>query len=402
MTRNPINTDRQFAALKPEAKRYAVRVRNEPGLYVRVTPQGIKTFAAVARDPAGQQVWATIGGAELTIEQAREQGREAIRRVKAGLPAFEPAPAKPDSFAAVAENYFKRHVEARALRTAPEIRRVLDKHILPLWRDRAFEDIRRSDVATMLDRVEDASGPRQADVCLGIVRAIMNWYAARSDYLPPLARGMSRVDTNGKKRARVLDDDELRAVWAAAEANGQFGAVIRLLLLTAQRREKVAAMKWSDIAIDGTWNVETEDREKGNLGAVVLPEAALQIIREQDRLGENPYIFPGRVGRGKRPTEGHFQGFSPCKRALDKKLSTMPPWRIHDLRRTARSLMARAGVRPDVAERVMGHTIPGVEGVYDRYDYRAEKADALKRLAALIELILADKSGENVVPIHRA
>ncbi len=100
------------------------------------------------------------------------------------------------------------------------------------------------------------------------------------------------------------------------------------------------------------------------------------------------------AGRG----DGHFKGYSPCKRALDAK-AQLAPWRIHDLRRTARSLMARAGVRPDVAERVMGHAIQGVEGIYDRHSYRDEKADALRRLAGLIETIL-NPPAENVTQIR--
>ena len=86
---------------------------------------------------------------------------------------------------------------------------------------------------------------------------------------------------------------------------------------------------------------------------------------------------------------------------FDAKLpADMPRWVMHDLRRTARSLMSRAGVRPDIAERVLGHAIPGVAGIYDRFKYRAEKADALQRLAALIESIIHPK--ENVLPLDRA
>ena len=183
-------------------------------------------------------------------------------------------------------------------------------------------------------------------------------------------------------------------MWAVAEANGSFGAILRLALLTAQRREKIAALRWEDITIDGVWNIPTEDREKGNGGALMLPEAALAIIQGQKRIGDNPYVFAGRGA-------GHFNGFSPCKRAFDEKVGNLPRWTLHDLRRTARSLISRAGVRPDIAERVMGHAITGVEGVYDRHSYRDEKADALKRLAGLLDTIL-NPPGENVVALRSA
>ena len=250
-----------------------------------------------------------------------------------------------------------------------------------------------------------------ADHVLSTVRGIMNWYASRTDdYVSPIIRGMRRTDPTNRKRARILDDDELRIVWKVAEGNGTFGAILRLFLLTAQRRAKVTTMMWDDVTVDGVWNIPAEGREKGNGGALGLPETAIEIIREQKRIGKNPYVFAGRG-------DGHFKGDSPCKRAFDarvtaalrkaaedrgddpEKVEPLPRWTLHDLRRTARSLMARAGVRPDIAERVMGHVQVGITGVYDRHSYVDEKADALKRLAGLIALVL-DPPGENVVPMQ--
>ncbi len=393
--RKPISTDKQVAALRRESSKYTVRLRDQRGLYVRVTPLGVKTFVAVARNPYGAQIWATLGGTELSIEEAIERGREALKRIKDGLPAKEPPPVKPDSFKAVAEKYLDLHVKKKGLRSQDEIERILRKFIYPVWEDREFESIRRSDVAAMLDMVDKASGPHQADSALGVVRGIMNWHTTRSDdYVVPIAPRMGRTDPKARKRDRILNDDEIRAVWTVAEANGSFGAIVRLALLTAQRREKIAALRWEDVTVDGVWNIPTEEREKGNAGALVLPEAALAIIKGQKRISDNPYVFAGRG-------VGYFKGFSPRKLAFDKKVGNIPRWTIHDLRRTARSLMARAGVRPDIGERVMGHAINGVEGVYDRHTYLDEKGDALRRLAGLVETIL-NPPDKNVVPIRKA
>jgi integrase len=171
-----------------------------------------------------------------------------------------------------------------------------------------------------------------------------------------------------------------------AEANGTFGAFLRVALLVAQRRDKMLAMRWEDI-VDGEWRIPSKDREKGTAGSLLLPDAALAIINAQPRLASNSYVFAGNGS-------GFIQGMSDRKAAFDAKLKGVSPYVIHDLRRTARSLMSRAGVRPEVAERVLGHVQQGVEGVYDRYDYREEKAHALLALAPLIESILngdADK-----------
>jgi integrase len=122
---------------------------------------------------------------------------------------------------------------------------------------------------------------------------------------------------------------------------------------------------------------------------ISLQASYIAIIENQPRIHGNPYVFAS----GPR---NHFNSWSQRKEEFDETLADMPPWVIHDLRRTARSLMSRADVRPDIAERVLGHAIPGVEGVYDRHRYDDHKADALMRLAALIETIINPPEG-NVV-----
>ncbi len=382
-------TDRGVIALKPRRARYAEPDPQLAGHYVRVQPSGAKSFVAVARDPAGKQLWTTIATTEIMgIVEARERARDVIKRVRAGLPAIEP---KAESFGAVVDNWIRRHVEANELISGREIKRLLDVHVLPAWKGREFTTIRKSDVAALLDHVEDHHGARQADYVLNVVRSIMNWYATRhDDYGPPIVKGMKRQKV--ATRARVLEDDELKQVWQAAEGNGTFGSVVRVCLLTAQRSRKVAAMKWSDYDDKtGEWSVPKEAREKDTGGTLVLPEMACAIVRAQHRLGDNPHVFAGRG-------DGPYRGFSAGKVALDAKLPPdMPRWQIHDLRRTARSLMARAGVSSEHAERVMGHALGGVEQIYDRHSYRDEKADALAKLAALIDGIVHPR--ENVLPM---
>jgi integrase len=191
-----------------------------------------------------------------------------------------------------------------------------------------------------------------------------------------------------------LTDDELRRVWHAADAAGAFGALVQLLLLTAQRLEKVRTLRWSDIGSDGVWTIPTAPREKGNAGSLKLPKLALDVIAAQPRLAGNPHVFAGNGADARAVEQRH-------KLALDKA-SGVTGWRLHDLRRTARSLMSRAGVLNDHAELVLGHARPGVEGIYDLHQYPTEKADALRRLASLIERIARGPAGGNVVELHEA
>jgi integrase len=385
-------SDRGVATIKPRHARFAVPDPELRGLWIRVQPSGAKSYATVARSPHGRQVWTSLGPTDaLPIEKAREQAREILQRVRADLPAVEP---KDESFSQVVANWRRRYLEPNALRSAREINRLLDTHVLPAWKDRPFTAIRRSDVAALLDKVEDAHGARCADYCLNVARSIMNWYAARrDDYNPPVSRGMKRQQT--ASRARVLTDDELKTVWQTAESQlGAFAAIVRLCLLTAQRSRKVAGMKWEDIEA-GVWSVRKEAREKDTGGALALPSPALAIIERQARFASSSYVFRAR-GRS-----GPFRGFGSSKAAFDASLpEDTPGWTVHDLRRTARSLMSRAGVASDHAERVLGHAIGGVEGIYDRYAYFEEKRVALAKLAALVDDIINPR-GEEVVAIRK-
>jgi integrase len=388
-------TDKMVAALPRKAKRYILTDPEMRGHYVRVPPHGPVVFAAVARDPYGQQIWATLGSAaELTIDQARERAREAMRRIKEGKAAFEPPPVKPESVAMVADNWLQRHVDKNKLRTADELRRIIERYVLPYWADRNFVELRRSDIAALLDAIEDKHGARTADVVLATLRSIASWVQSRDDfYSPPFARGMRRVSKQQHQRSRILDDNELGKIWHAANDVERIGPLVQLLLLTAQRREKLLTLRWDDIDGAGVWTISTEEREKGNPGKLQLPKLALNIIQVQPRFVGNSHVF---AGQGAKPWLVNTK----FKRRLDAQ-SGVTGWRLHDLRRTARSLMSRAGVQSEHAERVLGHVIGGVEGIYDRHSYDAEKAEALRKLAALIERIV-NATAENVVALEHA
>ena len=146
----------------------------------------------------------------------------------------------------------------------------------------------------------------------------------------------------------MLADPEIREIWREAESSATFGAIVRFALLTAQRRAKIVNMKFDAISEDGVWTIPKEPREKDSVGSVKLPPMALDIIRSQPALKNNPYVFAGRG-------TNCFCGFSKSKRRLDARLHNVEPWTIHDLRRSARSLMSRAGVSSEYAEKVMGH-----------------------------------------------
>lgn len=357
-------------------------------------------YAAVARDPYGRQVWATIGSADvLGIEQARDEARKSIGRIREGKPAFEPPPVQPASYQATTEKWLEAYVAQKGLRSRPEIERLLYKFVFPFWAKRNFADIKRRDINELLDSIAKNSA-QNADHVLAVTRKISKWYETRDDdYVSPFVAGMRRTKAEDRERDRTLDDEELRRVWhqasRLAEAKDAFGAFILILLLTAQRRGAVVRMKWTDLTPTSVWEIATEPREKGNADAVKLPEKALAIIQALPRFAKNPFVFAASR------SNGPLNGFNKRKVAFDHACG-VTDWTLHDLRRTARSLMSRAGVSDEHAEHTLGHKLQGVRKVYNRYDFFKEKSDALATLAALIERIVNPPEGDNVVVLHEA
>jgi integrase len=281
------------------------------------------------------------------------------------------------------------------------LRASLQRHVLPKLGDRQIGDITRTDIVRLLDRIADNSGAPMADHVLAYLRRVMTWHASRSDdFRSPIVRGMARTRPSQRRRQRVMSDDELKAVWRATEASqSAFGNLVRFLLLTATRRTEASAMRRGEVAGDD-WIIPQERYKTGLELVIPLSPAAQAALAAVPRIGKSGLVFSTD---GKRP----IGGFSKFKRAFDPEVlaelrkqnseAELPRWTLHDLRRTARSLMSRAGVPSDHAERCLGHVLPGVRGTYDRHEYLAEKRRAFDALAALIERIV--NSTDNVVAL---
>jgi integrase len=270
---------------------------------------------------------------------------------------------------------------------------MLERLVYPKLGARQIDDIRRSDVVRLLDQIEDDNGPVMADRTLAVIRKLMNWHASRSDeFRTPIVRGMARTSTKERARARILADDELRAVWKAAdEAAGPFGAFVQFLLLTCARRSEAAAMTWDEIAGDDWTLPAARNKVKMDLIRPLSPMAQT-VLAKLPHIGKRRFVF---TTGSDRP----LGGFTKFKSAFDKACG-VTGWTLHDLRRTARSLMSRAGVASDHAERCLGHVIGGVRGTYDRHEYHAEKQLAFEALATQIERTINPQ--KNVVPLRTA
>jgi integrase len=192
-----------------------------------------------------------------------------------------------------------------------------------------------------------------------------------------------------KARERTLTDDELRAVWTAAgQFEGPFGAFVKFLLLTACRRTEASALRWNEL-VGTDWGLPaTRNKVKVDL-VRPLSGAARALLAAQPRIGQSDYVFT----TGEKP----LQSFDENKKRLDA-VCGVTGWTLHDLRRTSRSLMSRAGIASDHAERCLGHKLTGVRGTYDRHEFHREKQLAFEALAAQIERIVHPQ--DNVVAVR--
>jgi integrase len=391
-------TDLLCEKVKPADKLVDYHDEKMRGLLLSVSPGGRKAWRAMYYINGASQSF-TIGRYPLmSLKDARERARVFLGNPQAELAAAN-AHKMAEDFDAVADEYLKRSVAKAGLISGPEIARILRVYVRPSWGKRKLVDLRRSDVTHLLDKVEDENGPAMADGVLSVIRQVMGFYERRHDsFTSPIIRGMGRTSATARARSRILTDDELKAVWEAAGQAGMFGAIVKLCLLSGQRRSKVAEMRWNDVDDAGVWTIDVQARQKGTGGTLKLPECAHAIICAQPEVVGVDYVFPaGKLGKGQKEIKA-FSAWSQYKEELDKA-SGVTGWVIHDLRRTARSLLSRAGVLPHISERVLGHVQPGVQGVYDRFEYRDEIADALARLASLIQNIVNPPTG-NVIPLR--
>lgn len=369
-------------------------------------PEGVKSYVFVYRWPAGRdgkKQRLTIGPADQwAVADARRQADAYASDVRQGRDpraVIQARKAKAtearNTFDRIANQFLEQHASQN--RSYGETKRIVDKYVRPRWRTKAMPAIRRLDVVELLDAVAKDHGPVQADRVLAAIRKLFHWYEARDDqFRSPVVKGMARTKPKERARQRVLTDDEIRAVWKAAEAMpGPYGRLVQFLFLTATRREESGRASWSEI--EGDVFVIPAERMKGKVPHFMpLSKAARDVLASVPRFQHDgkpsPWIFTydGRKA---------FNSHSEAKMALDEA-SRVTGWVLHDIRRTARTLMSRAGVQSEIAERVLGHAIGGVEEVYDRHSYLNEKRHALNALAGELQRILSGRSAK-VVPMAR-
>ncbi len=394
-------TETRIAALKPGEQVFdtevsgfgARRQKDQVSFFVKYTIHGKQRLLTIGTTGRGWKA-ASARREALRLRGSVASGKDPAARRMSG------------NVAEVVERYIAER--ASKIKTGDTTARILRRYVLPEWKHRDIERIERSHITALLDKIAEGQikygdrkigTPGMAKATFAQISAVFTWYAAKyasDNFRSPVVRGMVEADWRFKPRDRVLSDDELRAMWTACGEQGVYGAAVLSALLTAQRFHRVTSMRRSDIR-DAVWDSRSEgDADNKQASEVPLSSLAHEIIDAVPVIDGGDFVFSVN---GKKP----MNSWSDAKERLDARMGELlssvrapggqrpcgqRPWQHRDLRRTARSLMSRAGVSREISERCLGHVMAGVEGVYDRHSYLDEKREAFAKLAELVRGIV--------------
>ena len=402
--------------------------------YLRIGSYPNDSYTYPYKDEKGRDIVIACAN----IDDVRDAARDARTRAKRGIDPRRPV--ELDVVADVVAKFLDLH--ARKNRSYDETERIFVRYVLPEWKNLRMGDIDKARVNALLDKIEKQQivyrkdekivrnaqrkavllgSAKTATATLAQLSKLFNWHAARTDsFRSPVVKGMGRGKP--KARARYLRDAELRVLWPLLD--DVYGAVLKAALLTAQRFHTVSHMRradlkqqltvpghldadevWvDDVVLDNVWDAGREgDPDNKQVSAVPLSAMALEVINSVPMVNAangGDYVFSLN---GREPIKGWSKYKARLDAAMQQALAAQgiafEDWQHRDLRRTAKTLMGRAGVNRFISERCLAHVIKGVEGTYDRYEYLREKRDAFDRLAALVERVVHPPEGNNVVPM---
>jgi integrase len=373
-------------------RRYEVRDLLLPGFGVRVSINGKKTWFTVGR-VGGRQVRHTIGAyPTVTLGEAREAGRLILKDIQLGL--YAPAKADPEVTPPTLGQMITLFIEiyAKPKNRGWKAVQATFRKFAPL-NDRTIADITRADIVKVLDGIAANGTPIAANRAMSAIKKLFAWSLDRGIISVHPLVGLHKPGIE-RSRDRVLTDAELKSFWLATEDFGfPFGPAFQLMALTGQRRGEVAGMQWSHLNIEqAVWTIPANVAKNGRAHEVPLSTLAGDIVGALPRFAGSDFVF---TTTGVSP----ISGFGRAKNRLDFAMEA-DEWRLHDLRRTAASGMARIGVAPHVIEKVLNHVsgeISGVAAVYNRHGYQAEKKDALDKWAREVRKI----RGENETAFNK-
>jgi integrase len=397
-------TDRLLRSLAGKPREKPAELWDRGGLVVRAGRTGTVAFGVMGRRRGmPKPIRIPIGTyPPWTLAEARAAARELLRDLQSGIDPRQARAAKLQAetasisslFANVAEQFITKHVSKARTARAIELR--IRRELIPRWGNWQITAITRSDIAALIEEIVDrghVEGARQTHL---YVRRLFGWAIGRNFLQHNPADGISLKDlgVNGKKpRARVLSDRELALIWAAT-ADGAFAPYIRLLLLLGVRRAELGLATGSEFDLDAAkWTIPAARMKNADGHVVPLPAAAIDILRKIPR-SASPHVFP--PGRD----------YTVMKRQLDTRIAAinegvpLPPWTLHDIRRTFRTGLSSLQIAPHIAELCIAHKQKGIVGVYDLHRFDQEKKFAFDAWAAKLLSIVSPVEDKKVVSLR--
>jgi integrase len=297
----------------------ARRQTNGVFYYVRYRHNGIQVVRSIGRHGA------------LTPDTARARAKQLLGTVAGGTDPFAQA-LSGEGFTAAVDRYLERKRPSLRPNSFRDTERYLRNHCAPLHRLR-LDQIDRRKVAAVLGEVETSCGPASRNRARSVLSSLFSWCITEGLLETNPVQGTAKANQNGS-RERVLTSDELRQLWHGL-GDDRFSEIVRLLLLTGQRRNEIGHLQWSEIDLTRKLIVLPPERVKnGRQHEVPLSRQALAIIERQPHRNSSPFLFSDKQG---------FENWDGAKAGLDKRVD-IAPWRLHDLRRTCATMLGELGV----------------------------------------------------------
>lgn len=369
------------------------------GLGLRVTAGDARAFVLNYRTN-GRERRLTLGPwPEWSATAARERVKDLRRTIDLGEdPLAQKEHLRTDpTFGELVTEYLK--VEASQQKGKANYKRMLEKDALPVWRNLRAAAIKRRDVIALIEKKAETA-PITANRLFELIRRVFN-FAIRRDVLESNPCNLVRKPGVERSKDRVLSHQEIKALWEALDGpwfTSQTAAALRLILVTAQRPGEVASMRWENVDLeDGWWTIPSERAKNDLAHRVPLNKTAREILASLPLA--SPWIFPS-------PKEGkhvHRNAIAMAIRRARGRATdplTVNDFSPHDLRRSAASHMASAGVERFVIGRLLNHIEPGVTKVYDRHSYDREKRTAMDKWNRLLGTVLGASAISEVVVIR--
>jgi integrase len=352
-----------------------------PGFGLRIRESGSQSWIFQYKIGAKTRRLVIGQAAAIKVAKAREIAGDLHAKVRlGGDPAAErrvKIERNAHTFGALAQRYLDQQKTELRASSYREIARHLEQHAAPLH-GLPVDTIDQRTIANRLSRIEKISGAVTANRVRATMSAMFGWGMREGLALHnPVANTNKRDE---RPRERVLNDTELRLVWTALGDN-QYGAIIRLLILTGQRVNEIAGLRWSEVDFNrGVISLPGERTKNGRPHDIPMADTARSLLEAPPKIAGRDFVFG-------KPGAGPFSGLSRCKEALDKRIaelngSPLPDWVHHDLRRSVATGMADIGIQPHIVEAVLNHVSGhkgGIAGIYNRAQYSAEKAQSLAR-----------------------